>query len=212
MVQVPGNVATEELPEEAFDYRPVKGYKSAGDPDDISVAVKALLGAKNPLIYAGQGIFWAEASKELQELAELTNVPVMTTNTGKSAFPENHPLSVGTGAGGAEGKKGDGAVAAEIKQIKDAWLGEWMPLLTSGEVPINPYRVIWDVMHTVDRTQTIVTHDSGHPRDQTIPFYESIVPRGYLGWGNSSQLGYGLGLAMGAKLGAPDTVHRAPGA
>ena len=98
MVQVPGDVATEELPEEAFDYRPVKGYKSAGDPDDITEAVKALLGAKNPLIYAGQGILWAEASKELQELAELTNVPVMTTNTGKSAFPENHPLSVGTGA------------------------------------------------------------------------------------------------------------------
>ena len=81
-----------------------------------------------------------------------------------------------------------------------------MPLLTSDEVPINPYRVIWDMMHTVDRTQTIVTHDSGHPRDQTIPFYEAIVPRGYLGWGNSSQLGYGLGLAMGAKLGAPDKM------
>lgn len=281
MVQVPGDVAAEEFPEEAFDYRPVKGYKSAGDSDDISEAVKALLGAKSPLIYAGQGILWAEASKELQELAELTNVPVMTTNTGKSAFPENHPLSVGTGAGtmtkmarsfldkadlvfgigcsfttnlasvgippgkvlvqctvdekdlnkeqqlhhavigdarlvinqlieevrvqlGAQGKKGDGAVAAEIKRVKDEWLGEWMPLLTSSEVPINPYRVIWDMMHTVDRTQTIVTHDSGHPRDQTIPFYESIVPRGYLGWGNSSQLGYGLGLAMGAKLGAPD--------
>ena len=99
MGQVPGDVAAEEFPEETFDYRPVKGYKSAGDSGDISEAVKALLGAKSPLIYAGQGILWAEASKELQELAELTNVPVMTTNTGKSAFPENHPLSVGTGAG-----------------------------------------------------------------------------------------------------------------
>ncbi|MCZ6866492.1 MAG: thiamine pyrophosphate-dependent enzyme [Chloroflexi bacterium] len=61
-------------------------------------------------------------------------------------------------------------------------------------------------MHTVDRTQTIVTHDSGHPRDQTIPFYEAITPRGYLGWGNSSQLGYSLGLSMGAKLAAPEKM------
>ena len=283
MLQVLADVAQEEISEEAFDYRPVKGYRSAGDPADVADAVKALLAARNPVIYAGQGVLWAEATDELKELAELVNTPVFTTNTGKSAFPENHPLSLGTGAGtltkmvrhfldksdlvfgigtsfttnlasvavpqgkilvqctvdhrdlnkeqqlhhavigdaklvirqlieevkkqaGQEGKKGDGSVEAELKSVKDEWLEEWMPLLTSDEVPINPYRVIWDMMHTVDRTQTIVTHDSGHPRDQTIPFYEAIVPRGYLGWGNSSQLGYGLGLAMGAKLGAPDKM------
>ena len=283
MVQVPSDVAQEEISEEAFDYRQVKGYKCAGDPSDIADAVKALLAAQNPVIYAGQGILWAEASEELKQFAELVNAPVFTTNTGKSAFPENHPLSLGTGAAtmtkmvrhfldkadlvfgigtsfttnlasvgvpdgkilvqctvdekdlnkeqqlhhavigdaklvlrqlieevakqaGSEGRKGDGSVEAEVKRVKDEWLEEWMPLLTSDEVPINPYRVIWDLMHTVDRTQTIVTHDSGHPRDQTIPFYEAIVPRGYLGWGNSSQLGYGLGLAMGAKLGAPDKM------
>ncbi len=283
MVQVPGDVASEEISEEQFDYRPVKGYRSSGDPEDVAAAARALLAARDPLIYAGQGVLWAEASSELVELAELTNTPVMTTNTGKSAFPENHPLSVGTGAGtmtrmarefldkadlvfgigcsfttnlasvgipqgktlvqctvdikdlnkeeqlhhavvgdarlvirqlidevkkqtGEDGRRGDGSVEAEIKRIKDEWLADWMPLLTSDEAPINPYRVIWDMMHTVDRTQTIVTHDSGHPRDQTIPFYEAIVPRGYLGWGNSSQLGYGLGIAMGAKLGAPDKL------
>ena len=283
MVQVPADVAQEEISEEQFDYRPVKGYRSAGDPADVADAVRALLSAQSPVIYAGQGVLWAEASDELQEFAELTNTPVFTSNTGKSAFPENHPLALGTGGGtltkmvrhfldksdlvfgvgasfttnlasvsvppgktlvqctvdhrdlnkeqqlhhavvgdaklvlrqlieevqkqaGPDGRKGDGSVEAEIKQVKDEWLEEWMPLLASDEVPINPYRVIWDMMHTVDRTQTIVTHDSGHPRDQTIPFYEAIVPRGYLGWGNSSQLGYGLGLAMGAKLGAPDKM------
>ena len=105
---------------------------------------------------------------------------------------------------GPDGKKGDDSVAQEIKQVKDEWLEEWMPRLTSNEAPINPYRVIWDFMHTVDRTKTILTHDSGHPRDQTIPFYEAIVPRGYIGWGNSSQLGYSIGVAMGVKLGAKD--------
>ncbi|SVB24641.1 uncharacterized protein METZ01_LOCUS177495, partial [marine metagenome] len=102
------------------------------------------------------------------------------------------------------GRKDDIDIKTEIKKIKDEWLAEWMPLLTSNEIPINPYRIIWDLMNSVDRSQTIVTHDSGHPRDQTIPFYETTTPRGYLGWGNSSQLGYGLGIAMGAKLGAPE--------
>jgi acetolactate synthase I/II/III large subunit len=61
-------------------------------------------------------------------------------------------------------------------------------------------------MHTVDRTQTIITHDSGNPRDQTLTFYEALVPRGYLGWGKSTQLGTGYGIAMGAKLAHPDKL------
>ena len=283
LLEVPADVGEEEISEEAFDYRVVKETKSAGDPSDVTAAVKAVLSAKRPVIYAGQGVLWAEASKELQEFAEMVNAPVMTTNIGKSSFPENHALALGTGAStmpktvrhfldradlvfgigcsfttnlastgiptgkilvqctvderdlnkeqqihhavigdarlvllqlieevrrqaGSDGRKGDGTVAQEVKQVKGEWLEEWMPLLTSDEVPINPYRVIWDLMHTVDRTQTIVTHDSGHPRDQTIPFYEAITPRGYLGWGNSSQLGYSLGLSMGAKLAAPEKM------
>ncbi len=96
------------------------------------------------------------------------------------------------------------AVVEEIETIKRAWFEQWAPLLESDEIPINPYRVIWDLMHTVDRTQTIVTHDSGYVRDQIVPFYEAIVPRGYLGWGNSTQMGHSMGLALGAKVGAPD--------
>ena len=283
MLQLPGDVANEQIDEAAIQYKPVNGVKSAGDPSDIAEAVKILLSSKNPVIYAGQGILWAEASDELIEFAELTNTPVMTTNTGKSAFPENHPLSIGTGANtmtkmvphflnksdvvfgigcsfttnlasiavptgktlvqctvdekdlnkehqiqqavvgdaklvirqlidevkkqaGSNGREDTQDVRAEIKKVKDEWLAEWMPLLTSNEVPINPYRIIWDLMNTVDRSQTILTHDSGHPRDQTIPFFETTTPRGYLGWGNSSQLGYGLGIAMGAKLGAPEKL------
>ncbi len=281
MVEVPADVGEEEISEEAFDYRPVGAIRSAGDPADVRAAARALLNAKRPVIYAGQGVLWAEASWELVTLAELANAPVMTTNIGKSAFPENHALALGTGANtltkqvrhfldradlvlgvgcsfttnlasigvppgktmvqctvdardinkehridhavigdaklvlgqlieevkrltGEGGRRGESEPAGEIARVKGEWLEEWMPRLTSDEVPINPYRIIWDLMHTLDRTQTIVTHDSGHPRDQTIPFYEAIVPRGYLGWGNSSQLGYSVGLSMGAKLAAPE--------
>ncbi len=281
LLEMPGDVGSEEIDEAAFNYWPVKHFKSAGNPSDVTDAVMALLAAKRPVIYAGQGVLWAEASQELKEFAELVDAPVMTTNLGKSAFPEDHPLSLGAGgttttkmvrhfldradlvfgigtsfttnlasvgvpAGkvlvqctvderdlnkehqlqhavigdarlalqqlveevrrqtGADGRRGGDAVVREVKRVKEEWLEEWLPLLTSDEAPINPYRVIWDLMHCVDRRQTIVTHDSGHPRDQTVPFFESLVPRGYLGWGNSTQLGYSLGLAMGAKLAAPE--------
>ena len=95
-------------------------------------------------------------------------------------------------------------VAGEIKKIRGAWLAEWMPKLTSNETPISPYRVIWDFMHTIDARDAIVTHDSGSPRDQLIPFYRATAPRSYIGWGKSHALGTGLGLIIGAKLAAPD--------
>jgi len=107
---------------------------------------------------------------------------------------------------GADGRRGDDAAAREVAQVRGQVMEEWLPLLTSTAVPMNPYRVIWDLMHAVDRTQTIVTHDSGSPRNQMAVFWESLVPRGYLGWGNSTQLGFSLGLAMGAKMAAPDKL------
>ena len=105
---------------------------------------------------------------------------------------------------GPEGKKKSGAVAKEIKTVKDEWLKEWMPKLTSNEVPINPYRVIWDMMKVLDRKETIITHDSGNPRNQLVPFWECLVPNSYIGWGKTTPLGSSLGFSMGAKLARPD--------
>jgi acetolactate synthase-1/2/3 large subunit len=107
---------------------------------------------------------------------------------------------------GPAGKKGESQVVGEVKAVKEEWLNRWMPKLTSDEIPINPYRVVWDLMYTVDRERTIINHDSGSPRDQMSPFFETLVPRGFIGWGKSTQLGYGLGLAIGAKLAAPDKL------
>lgn len=90
--------------------------------------------------------------------------------------------------------------------MKQAWLAEWQPKLTSEEIPLNPYRVLHDLMRVVDRTRTIITHDSGTPRDQLAPFWETLIPRGFLGWGKSTQLGSSLGFALGAKLAAPDKL------
>src|SRR5690606_7417286 len=46
----------------------------------------------------------------------------------------------------------------------------------------------------------------GSPRDELSPFWKSITPLSYIGWGKSTQLGYGLGLALGAKLAQPDKL------
>ena len=97
-------------------------------------------------------------------------------------------------------------MAREIKGIKAEWLAQWMPKLTSEETPLSPYRVLWDLMHTVDVANTIITHDAGSPRDQISPFWESTAPLSYIGWGKTTQLGYGLGLAMGAKLAHPEKL------
>jgi len=104
---------------------------------------------------------------------------------------------------GAGGKKDD-SVVREIKNVKDGWLAKWMPKLTSDEVPINPYRVIRDMMQTLDRKDTIISHDSGSPRDSLVPFWECSVPNSYIGWGKSTTLGGSLGFAMGAKLAKPE--------
>src|SRR2546429_3259992 len=281
MVEIPADVAVAEVPEEALQYRPVKATCPAGNPRDVAAAARVLAEARRPVIHAGQGVLYAQACDELLELAELLQAPVMTTLEGKSAFPEDHPLSLGTGGGGVmsgpvyhflpkadlvfgvgcsftrhgmatnipagktiihatnderdlnknypsdhpilgdaklvlrqfidavkdlPGKRaaGKGTVASEVHTVREAWLKEWMPKLTSEEVPITPYRVIWDSTRAIDPRDAIVTHDSGSPRNQMVPFYRATTPRGYMGWGKSHALGTGLGLIMGAKLAAPD--------
>jgi thiamine pyrophosphate-dependent acetolactate synthase large subunit-like protein len=103
------------------------------------------------------------------------------------------------GAGAA-----DPSVPARIAASKARWLEQWRPKLESAEVPLSPYRVIRELWRTVDVRRTIITHDAGSPRDQLAPFWESRAPLTYLGWGKTTQLGYGLGLVMGAKLAKPD--------
>jgi len=62
------------------------------------------------------------------------------------------------------------------------------------------------MMNAVDPRDCIVTHDSGYPRNQIVPFWPALKPRSYIGWGKSTQLGYGLGLALGAKIAAPEKI------
>ena len=279
LLELPSDVSGAELDEAVFAYTPARGYRSAGDPEDVAAAARLLLAAKRPVLHAGHGVLWAQAWDELRELAEAVSAPVMTTMAAKSAFPENHPLSLGAGGhtvtraaaeflvrsdlvfgvgcsfarGGFSapippgkrmvqvtvdgldidrdyqvdqavvgdarlvlrqlldevrrqggGTSRNGGVTAEIQQAREATRREWESRLTSDESPINPYRVIAELNAVLDKSASIVTHDSGNPRDQTLTNYEATTPRGYIGWGKSTQLGTGLGIALGAKLAYPD--------
>jgi len=103
-------------------------------------------------------------------------------------------------------KRDAAPVAARIKAVEAAWFAKWEAKCTQASSPLSPYRVLWDLQQTVDVANTIITHDAGSPRDQLVPFWKSITPHSYIGWGKSTQLGYGLGLAMGAKLVHPDKL------
>jgi acetolactate synthase-1/2/3 large subunit len=97
-------------------------------------------------------------------------------------------------------------VARQIAETERQWFAKWEAKSTQATSPLSPYRVLWDLQQTVDVANTIITHDAGSPRDQLVPFWKSTSPHGYIGWGKSTQLGYGLGLAMGAKLVHPEKL------
>jgi len=284
VLELPLDVAEDEFDDALFEYSPPARYRSAADPSDVERAVGLLLDAQRPLIRAGHGVLWAGATDALVEFAELINAPVATTYVGKSGFPEDHPLSIGSGGTAVSpgirafvpdadvvlsigaslittlgsfqlppgkiiiqatndpddlaqqypiacGLVGDAQLVlrqlteelrsqlksrkpasagrdtrAEIAAVAAQTAAEWNPRFSSAEVPISPLRVIGELMRAVDPARTVITHDSGYPRDHLAPHYVSTRPRGYLGWGNSTPLGSSLGLALGAKVAAPDKL------
>ena len=105
---------------------------------------------------------------------------------------------------GENGRADQSKVTEEIARLKSQWMADWTQILNSDEVPINTYRVIGDLERTLDKENSIVTHDAGAPRDTIMPFYTSTVPHSYIGWGKTTHLGYGIPLMIGAKLAKPD--------
>ena len=286
LVEVPLDVFREDVGD--MNYVPSYKTRTGPDPEAVASVASVLATAERPVIYAGQGVHYAKAWDELKQLAEDWGIPVTTSLEGKSAFPETHPLSLGSGGRaipetvhtflqdadvifgigcsfaltgfGVQMPKGktiihatldakdlnkdvpaqhvmlgdakltlqalsgvmaslkaddarDAMVTARkaeapstIQAMKSKWLSEWMPKLTSASAPISPYRVIWELNRLVDKDNTVITHDAGSPRDQLSPFWESTTPLSYIGWGKTTQLGYGLGLAMGAKLARPEAL------
>jgi acetolactate synthase-1/2/3 large subunit len=97
-----------------------------------------------------------------------------------------------------------GNVAEEIKSERDAAIAQYREAMASNDKPINPYRVYAGLMEVLDPHRSFVTHESGNTRDQLSTVYETLIPRGFLGWGNVSSLGFSLPAAMAAKIAFPE--------
>jgi acetolactate synthase-1/2/3 large subunit len=97
-------------------------------------------------------------------------------------------------------------VAATIAQRRAAWLADFEPLFAATGTPIPGYRMFRELWSVLDPDTTILTHESGHSRDIQSVFWRARTPRSYIAWGHSTQLGFSLGLAMGAKIANPDKL------
>ena len=102
------------------------------------------------------------------------------------------------------GAKPRPGVEAEVAAAKEEKMNKYRPLMESNETPINPYRVYAEIIKTIDPMNSVVTHESGNTRDQLTTVYDAVTEHGFMAWGNVSTLGFGLGVAMGAKLAYPD--------
>ncbi|MFV1990882.1 MAG: thiamine pyrophosphate-requiring protein [Acidimicrobiales bacterium] len=281
-VEIPRDMWGEEVPE-PLNYTPALVARYGPDPSDVAAVADAIATAERPVFYVGQGVHYAKAWSELRTFAEQWSIPVATSIEGKSAFPESHPLSLGSGGKsmptavrtflddadliigvgvsytrtgyGVKMPKGArlvhctvdpgdlqkdlhtefaligdaqltlqalldelagrstttaenrrGRVEAEIAKLHTDFKAQWAPKLNSVATPIDPYRVVAELGRALHGVEAVVTHDAGSARDQMVPFWQSDEPLSYLGWGKTTQLGYGLGLAMGAKLVRPDAV------
>ena len=96
MVEFPLDISQEEL-HRPLNHRPTLALRSGPDPAALKKVANLLVEAGQPVIYAGQGVHYARGWDQLRQLAELLEAPVTTSLEGKSAFPENHPLSLGSG-------------------------------------------------------------------------------------------------------------------
>ena len=281
VVEMTSDVCSLEIHKDSENYCSPRSAQVIPSQNDIRDAVKYLMKAKKPLIWAGGGVLMSGASKELKKLVEFTGIPVFTTMQGKSAFDERHPLSLGAGCGTTtlaahnwlknsdvvlvlgssltrtpygqvlspektllhntidpedlnkdvsamvglvgdtkltllalmeefktEGFKKDNGEVTQIKKeinvLKKKWMQDWNPILNSGEIPLNYYRIINEIYKNIDPENSIVTHDAGAPRDCMVPFYNATLPNSYIGWGKTTHLGFGIPLMIGAKMAHPD--------
>lgn len=281
LLELPVDLLAEGLDPALQAYQSPRRSLPQADAAEVSEMLSILLAAQNPVIFAGQGVLASGATADLVRFAEATQIPVMTTPNGKSGFPEDHPLALGTAGRArpamvdhfmskadvvlalgtsltrshyilpiakdkvllqvsiepgdlgkdypvAQGIVGDAravlkqmialianrqllplgreGLAAEIGRVRAAFLQRWMPHLLADSDPISPYRVVWEIIQALDPATSIVTHDAGNPRDQFTPFYQATAPGSYIGWGKTTQLGSGLGFALGAKLARPEAT------
>jgi len=84
-----------DWPEELFRKRVWHVPRPVPEPAALARAAELVRSARKPLIVAGGGVIYAEATEALRRFAEATDIPVSDTQAGKGSLPWDHPLAVG---------------------------------------------------------------------------------------------------------------------
>ena len=129
-----------DWPESLFEEKVWTPRRIRPDETELATAIALLKSAKNPMIIAGGGVLYSEASAEMVAFAEKYHIPVAVTQAGKSSIDETHPLSLG--AVGVTGTSAANALAADADLVlaigtrfQDFTTGSWA-LFKSGELKI----------------------------------------------------------------------------
>ncbi|RWM31422.1 3D-(3,5/4)-trihydroxycyclohexane-1,2-dione acylhydrolase (decyclizing) [Mesorhizobium sp.] len=138
-----------DFPESLFAERVWTSRRVRPDRHELAVAVAALKGAKKPLVIAGGGVLYSQASGELAKLVQGAGIPVAETQGGKSSLPDDHPLNMaavgvtGTSAANRLAEEAD-VVLAVGTRLQDFTTGSWALFKNAGRTIIGLNTQVFD--------------------------------------------------------------------
>jgi 3D-(3,5/4)-trihydroxycyclohexane-1,2-dione acylhydrolase (decyclizing) len=129
-----------DWPESLFTEKVWTPRRIGPDENELAAAVAAIRTAKKPMIIAGGGALYSEASAELKAFAETHRIPIAVTQAGKSSIDESHPLALGavgvTGTSAANALAGDADLLLAVgTRFQDFTTGSWA-LFKTGDLKI----------------------------------------------------------------------------
>ncbi|TPN84254.1 3D-(3,5/4)-trihydroxycyclohexane-1,2-dione acylhydrolase (decyclizing) [Mesorhizobium sp. CU2] len=138
-----------DYPESLFAERVWVPRRLRPDRNELAAAVAALKGAKKPLVIAGGGVLYSQASGELAKLVQGAGIPVCETQGGKSSLPDDHPLNMaavgvtGTSAANRLAEEAD-VVLAVGTRLQDFTTGSWALFKNAGRTIIGLNSQVFD--------------------------------------------------------------------
>lgn len=131
-----------DYPESFFAERLWTPRRQRPDRNELAAAVAVLKAAKKPLVIAGGGALYSQASEELAKLVQGAGIPVCETQGGKSSLPDDHPLNMG--AVGVTGTSAANRLAEEADvvlavgtRLQDFTTGSWALFKHAGRTIIG---------------------------------------------------------------------------
>ena len=126
-----------DYPEAMFEEKVWKPRRIMPDADEFAEAAAAIETASRPVIIAGGGVLYSEATEALRNFAETHGVPVMETQAGKSSLPHDHPLNMGsvgvTGTAAANAMAEDADLIIAVgSRLQDFTTGSWTLFKNEG--------------------------------------------------------------------------------